>query len=382
LGKQTALGQNVTFFNQNPGVARQARWSLGIQRELFRGWIFQAMYLANIGYDIEINRNLNAQPLNTLNTDNSRTVAMQTNNTNLGGTVSNPFCATVTSGTCTSALFTGAGPTIARRQLLLPFPDFGSITTTNNDGKSWYHSGQFTLDKRFSSGYGFQMAYTWSKWLQQTEYLNAADAQPTKMISDQDVPHRFSMSAFYELPFGKGQPFMSNANRWVDAILGGWQIEGTYAFQSGFPVPFGSDLFYLGGPVAIPRSQQTKDRWFNTAAFVSVVGGTPTCAGTTGANCASPVDHLRTFPLRLADVRMDRTSNVDLGLRKDIHIREGMKVQLRMEFINAFNTPLLTSSSGNQPVVNPGSSTFGGFSTATGQQNYPRRAQLMAKFIF
>jgi hypothetical protein len=190
------------------------------------------------------------------------------------------------------------------------------------------------------------------------------------------------MSAFYELPFGKGQPFMSNANRWVDAILGGWQIEGTYAFQSGFPVPFGSDLFYLGGPVAIPRSQQTKDRWFNTAAFVSVVGGTPTCAGTTGANCASPVDHLRTFPLRLADVRMDRTSNVDLGLRKDIHIRESMKVQLRMEFINAFNTPLLTSSSGNQPVVNPGSSTFGGFSTATGQQNYPRRAQLMAKFIF
>jgi len=382
LGKQTALGQNITFFNQNPKVAKQARWSIGIQRELFHGWVFEATYLADIGYDIEINRNLNAQPLSTLNTDNSRTVAMQTNNTNLGANVQNPFCNTISGGTCTAPLFTGAGVNISRRQLLLPFPNFGTITTTNNDGKSWYHSGQFTLDKRFSKGYGLQLAYTWSKWLQQTEYLNAADAKPTKMISDQDVPHRFAMSAFYELPFGKGQPFASGASRWVDAIIGGWQLEGTYSYQSGFPVPFGSDVFYLGGKVSIPRSEQTKDRWFNTSAFVTVVGGTPTCTGTTGANCATPVDHLRTFPLRLSDVRLDRTNNVDLGLRKDIHIREGMKVQLRAEFINAFNTPLLTTLSGNLPVVTPGTATFGGFSSATGQQNYPRRAQLMAKFIF
>jgi hypothetical protein len=377
------LGQNVTFFNQHPKVAKQARWSIGIQRELFDGWVFEATYLADFGTNIEINRNLNAQPLSTLNTDNSRTVAMNTNNTNLGASVKNPFCtyATATSTTC-SALFTGAGLTTSRRQLLLPFPNFGSITTTNNDGKTWYHSGQFSLNKRFSKGYGAQFAYTWSKWIQQTEYLNAADAKPTKMISDQDVPHRFSMSAFYEFPFGKGQRFMPNANRWVDAIIGGWQLEGTYSYQSGFPVPFGSDVFYLGGPIAVPSDQRTIGRWFNPAAFVSVVGGTPTCAGTTGANCATPVDHLRTFPLRFSNVRLDKTNNVDLGLRKDIRIREGMKVQLRVEFINAFNTPLLTTLSGNLPVVSPSSSTFGGFSTATGQQNYPRRAQLMAKFIF
>ena len=385
LGKQTGLGQNITFFNQNPKVARQARWSIGIQREIWGGWVFEATYLADMGSNIEINRNLNAQPLSTLNTDNSRTVAMNTNNTNLGGTVQNPFCNTVTGSTCTSGpLFTGAGGTISRRQLLLPFPNFGTITTTNNDGKTWYHSGQFTLSRRFSKGYGLDLAYTWSKWLQQTEYLNAADAKPTKVISDQDVPHRFSMSAFYEFPFGKGQHFMSSANRWVDAIIGGWQIEGTYSFQSGFPLTFSSDVFYLGGPIAIPRSQQTIGKWFNPAAFVTVVGGTPTCAAfpTGNANCATPVDHLRTFPLRFSNVRLDRTNNVDLGLRKDIHIREGMKVQLRMEFINAFNTPLLTTLSGNIPSVTPGAAAFGGFSSATGQQNYPRRAQLMAKFIF
>src|SRR6185436_1464514 len=105
------------------------------QRELWGGWVIEATYVGDHGYDIEINRNLNAQPLNTLSTDSSRTVAMNTNNTNLAATVKNPFCtyASATATTCT-AVFTGAGLTTSRRQLLLPFPNFGSITTTNNDG--------------------------------------------------------------------------------------------------------------------------------------------------------------------------------------------------------------------------------------------------------
>src|SRR5262249_3905567 len=85
LGKQTALGQGVTFFNQDPKVAKQARWTLGIQRELWGGWTFDAAYLGDHGYDIEINRNLNTLPAKFLNTDNSRTAAQNTNNTNLGG---------------------------------------------------------------------------------------------------------------------------------------------------------------------------------------------------------------------------------------------------------------------------------------------------------
>jgi hypothetical protein len=142
-------------------------------------------------------------------------------------------------------------------------------------------------------------------------------------------------------------------------------------------------MFYLGGSIALPKSQQTVQRWFNTSAFVSVLGGTPTCAAfpTGNSSCATPASHLRTLPLRFSDVRLDTTNNVDLGLRKDIHIREGMKVQLRMEFINAFNHPLLNSLSGGAPVVNPSSTTFGQVTTSN-QQNYARRAQVMAKFIF
>ncbi len=384
LGRQTALGQNVSFFNQNPKVAKQFRYSIGFQRELPMGWVVEASFVGDYGSNIEINRNLNAQPLGTLNTDSSRTAAMNTNNTNLGGSVRNPFCNTVSGSTCTSgALFTGAGGTISRRQLLLPFPNFGTITTTNNDGKTWYTSGQFSLNKRFTKGWGMQAAFTWAKWIQQTEYLNAADAKPTKVISDQDIPHRYSMSAFYEFPFGRGQRWGGHANKLVNAVIGGWQIEGTYAYQSGFPLTFTADVFYLGGNIALPKSQQSVSQWFNTAAFVSVVGGTPTCGAfpTGSSNCATPVDHLRTFPLRFSSVRLDPTNNADLGLRKDVRINETMKVQLRMEFINAFNHPLLASLSGGAPVVTPATSTFGQI-TVSNQQNYARRAQMAVKFIF
>jgi hypothetical protein len=383
LGRQTALGQGVSFFNQNPKVGKQARWSFGIQRELWGGWMGEAVYLGDHGYDIEIARNLNAMPNKYLSLDTSRTLAMQANTTNLGGTVANPFfCSnpTATGTGCTSgtALFTGAGSTTSRRQLLQPFPDFGSITTSNNDGESWYQSVQLSLQKRFSKGYGLQFAYTKSRWLEATEYLNAADERPVKQASPQDVPNRFSMSGFLELPFGKGQPFLSNVNRWANAIIGGWQIQGTYVYQTGFPLRFANDAFYKGGRISIPRSEQTLTRWFNTDAFVSVVGGNPTCGAFPGgsANCASPADHLRTLPFYFGDVRIDPINNADLGLRKDIHLREGMKVQLRMEFINAFNHPLFQG-----PVVNPGSSTFGQV-VASNQLNYARRAQLMAKFIF
>jgi hypothetical protein len=354
-GKQTSLGGTVNFFNQDPKVSKQARWSFGIQRELGHGWMIEANYVGDNGYDIEITRNINALPVQYLNTDNSRTTAMTDLNTALTGTVANPFR--------NLSEFAGTSffnATISRQQLLLPFPEFGAINTTNNEGHTWYHSGQFTLQKRFSKGYGLQFAYTRSKWLQATEYLNAGDPKPTKMISDQDIPNRFSASGFYQLPFGKGQPFLSNANRLVDVIVGGWQLQGTYSYQSGFPVSFANDAFYLGGKIAIDKSEQTTARWFNTSAFASAL--------TTTGTLATPVAHRRTLPLRFADVRIDPINNADLGLMKDIRINETMKVQLRMEFINAFNHPLFPG-----PVVNPSSAQFG---------QDARRAQLGAKFIF
>jgi hypothetical protein len=237
------------------------------------------------------------------------------------------------------------------------------------------------LQKRFSQGYTIQASYTWSKWIQATEYLNAADAAPTRMISDQDSPHRFSMSGMFALPFGKGKTLLSNANGVVDRIVGGWQLGGVYSFQIGFPIGFTNDLFYNGGNIALPANQRTTDRWFNTDVFTSLFNATSTNA--------TPANHLRTLPFRFTDVRRDNINNVDLSLLKDTKIREGMKIQIRFELVNAFNepyfpAPTINPSATRQITVNGVLTTVPAFGVIapSNQDNYARRAQFGIKFLF
>jgi hypothetical protein len=376
-GRQQGLGTNITFFNQDPKVSKQLRWQIGFQRELPLGFIVEAAYVGNYGYDIEIVQNINALPNKYLNTDNSRTAAMDDNNKFLTTQVANPF----------AGLLPGSGinsSKVARSQLLRPYPAFQDIFTTNNDGESWYHSAQIGLQKRMSHGFTLGASYTYSRWMQATEYLNAGDEKPTKMISDLDAPHRLSLSAIVEFPFGKGKRFLSNANWIVNALVGGWQVQGVYTFQSGFPVPFGNfnlasgaitgDLFYNGGTIKV--DDPTVQRWFNTDAFTSTVGGATSAQ-------ATPVNHLRTTPYRFDDVRRDPINNVDFSLIKNILIKGDMQLQLRAELINAFNQPYFP-----QPITGSGTatgaattSTFGQV-TASNQDNYARRAQIGVKLIF
>jgi len=371
-GRQQALGQTINFFDQTPDISKQLRWQIGFQRELAGRFVLDAAYVGNYDYDIEILQNINALPNQYLNTDNSRTAAMNANNSFLTGSVPNPF----------AGLLPGSGfnnPTIARSQLLRPYPHFGDIRTTNNDGKSWYHSAQVSLQKRFSQGYTLGVAYTYSHWMQATEYLNAGDANPTKMISDLDVPHRLSLSAILELPFGKGRRFGSDASGLLNALIGGWQVQGVYTYQTGFPVPFGGpdrtrgaypattdDLFYNGGEIKI--GDPTTDRWFNTDVFTSRL--------TDSATNATPVNHLRTLPMRFDDVRRDSINNIDLSLIKDILLNGDVRIQLRAELINAFNEAYFPN-----PVSTATSTTFGQI-TASNQDNYARRAQIGVKVIF
>jgi hypothetical protein len=267
---------------------------------------------------------------------------------------------------------------IQRQQLLRPFPQYGDILTTSNDGKSMYHSGQFMMNKRFSQGYTVQASYTFSKWLQETEYLNPGDPEPTRMISDQDAPHRLSFSGSVELPVGKGRRFFTDANNWVNAVIGGVQFQAVYNFQVGFPIAFGSfnavsgatsgDLFYNGGEIGISSSDRTTGQYFNTNAFTSVLN--------TNATNATPAFHLRTLPYRFSNVRRDNINQLDVSLLKNIQLRETMRIQLRFEFINALNEPYFPA-----PVVGPTSTSFGQIA-ASNQDNYARRAQIGIKFLF
>ena len=97
---------------------------------------------------------------------------------------------------------------IARSQLLRPYPQFTGITANLPVGLFLLPlAADRRVEKRFSRGlHRSRSAYTWSKFMEATGYLNDTDPRPEKVISDQDRPHRFVLSGIYELPFGRGKP--------------------------------------------------------------------------------------------------------------------------------------------------------------------------------
>ncbi len=175
MRQQTFVGQSITFFNSNPKSPRMQRWQVGFQRELPGGFVGEANYVGNYGDDIEISRNINSLPNEYLSTSGVRD---QAKIDYLSQSVPNPFFGLMPS-TAIAAL---RGSTITRERLLRPYPQFDAVNTTTNDGRSWYHSLQVRLDKRFSRGYTIGANYTFSRYTQATELLNGADLEPTKMI--------------------------------------------------------------------------------------------------------------------------------------------------------------------------------------------------------
>ena len=357
LGAQTFLGQSITFFNPDPRAPRMQRWQAGVQRELPGRWVVNVNYVGNRGSQIETSRNLNATPNQYLSTSPVRD---QARINYLGANVPNPFAGLMppTAG----ATFRNAN--IPRERLLRPYPQFDAVNTTTNEGLSWYHALQSGLEKRFGAGYTIGASYTYSRFMEQVDFLNAGDPEPTKVISSQDVPHRLTVNGIWELPFGRGRRFGANVPASASAIIGGWQIQGIYTYQTGFPIGFGNIIFTGNlDDIALPGSERTVDRWFNTD------------AGFNRASAQQLGSNVRTFPLRLDSVRTDTVKNVDLSVIKNTSIA-GKTLQLRFESLNALNHPLFPG-----PNTNPTAATFGEISAST-QQNYARRTQVMVKFIF
>jgi hypothetical protein len=319
--------------------------------------VLNASYVGNRGSQIQTSRNLNATPNQYLSTSPVRD---QARIDYLGANVPNPF-ANLMPATAGSAF---RGVNITRERLLRPYPQFDAVNTTTNEGLSWYHALQAGLDRRFDAGYTIGASYTFSRFTEKVDFLNASDPEPSKAISSQDVPHRLTVNGIWELPFGHGRRFASNVPAAASALIGGWQIQGIYTYQSGFPIGFGNIIFTGDlDEIALPASERTVERWFNTDAGFNRVS-----AQQLGAN-------VRTFPLRLDSVRTDTVKNVDVSVIKNTAIA-GKQLQLRFESLNALNHPLFPG-----PNTNPTAATFGSISAST-QQNYARRTQVMVKFIF
>lgn len=369
-GLATFIGREINFVPIERNNTQAQRWQFGIQYELPGQWLIEGAYVGNRGYDGVINFNLNPVPRNLLSTSPVRD---QTTINFLTANVTNPF----------RGLAPGTGldgTTVQRQQLLRPFPQFLNIVTRRNDAKSSYHSGQFRAEKRFNQGYTLLVSYTFSKFLEQGNLLNETDPDFEKRISDADIPHRVVVSGIWELPFGRGRRFGRDWSGPLNAVVGGWQFQGIWQAQSGRALTLGN-LYFNGDPtkLRVRMKGDTVDRTFDTSGFyfndaAVQTNGVADPAKQRADQRIRLANNIRTLGSRFPNFRGSGLNLWDLSVIKNVQITETVQLQLRGEFLNAFNTPVF-----NNPNLDPTNSNFG---RATSQANLPRNVQIGLRIVF
>ena len=159
-------------------------------------------------------------------------------------------------------------------------------------------------------------------------FLDNHDPERDHGLSDFDVDHRLVGSFVYNLPFGSGEKFAGDATGVKNAVVGGWQVNGIYTWQRGFPITIpAADLGGLNDTFNTNRANlvgdpnigdRTVNRWFNTAAFEQPAPGV---LGNLGRNTE----------------RGPGVNNLDLALFKNFYVTHGVQLQFRLESFNALN---------------------------------------------
>lgn len=382
LGTTNASGPTeTTLYSYERKNATYTRFIAGIQRELPFDIGVEATFVFSRGSNLPVLRQLNYIPREYLNdlsgvtdaaTITSRITATQTF---LNQTVPNPFRGLVP----TNATLNAA--TIQRRFLLTQFPQFQDLIVTEYNGSNDYRSLQLQVNRRFTQGLSLNTSYTYAHERERTRRLNPQDEELTDMISTFSRPHRFTLSGIYELPFGRGRDYFSDLNPFVDAVFGGWQFNAVYEWQSGEPLVL-LNVFYSGDPTQLENLLGKRDsegrRYgidvpaFDTSAFRLSTGVVP---GFGNNYTISSQNTLRNLPYTLNNFRNQPFQKFDVGLTKNFHIREGMKLQVRVEAINAFNWVYL----GNGLQLASNNAAFG---LVGAQRNLPRDIQIGGRFTF
>ncbi len=270
--------------------------------------------------------------------------------------VPNPFYGKITTGTLSAA-------TITRKQSLLPYPQYTSITLHDYPyGDSIYHALTLKADKRFSHGFTVLGSYTFGKEIddaaehfsRRTSISDIYNLRQNRSLADYDVPQRLVVTYIWQLPFGPGQQhFHSGA---LATVIGAWQVNGIATLQRGMPIvitaPNTADLSGLTSRAdrlhsGVLSSGQTPDHWFDTTAFVS-------------AQPYSLGSDSRSEP----NLRAPGISNLDFSLMRNHLVREHYNLQFRAEAFNIFNNPHLS-----EPDSSVTSPTFGRVLGGTGNRS-------------
>jgi len=188
-----------------------------------------------------------------------------------------------------------------------------------------------------------------------------------RYVDASNIPQILTVALGYSLPFGRGQRFMSNANGFVNAVLGGWQFQTIDNFRSGVPwtPTISTDVANIGVTPQHPNV---------------VAAGGCTSTGVLTPHAYNPSDYAVPAQYTYGNSGVDTcyTSNhqeLDASLFKEFNVTEGSKFQFRFE---AFNFPNLTDFSGPSNT-NIDSSAYG---SITSISNTPRQLQFALKYVF
>jgi hypothetical protein len=369
LGVNTNLGAKMVYYSPVIKVPYSERASLDFQYQIGNTMMIDLGFINNHQVHLSYSNAVDTIPLLPYL---SRSQYYDVAATNLltgahfqnGGPPStdipNPFkgVAGITGSLATATL-------MAPNLFLMTNPEFSSVTTQLNPGSS---SNYNALNARFAKlmGHGLTLnsVFEWSRQLGTFNQLNQGDVLNYGETTS-DYPFHFAAYGTYDLPFGRGRQFLSNDNRILDELVGGWQMSLVYQFLSGTPMSWGNVIYTGTGYKDFHNKQHssaniTGGTVFNTSVFdirTCENGGTscnndPTNGKPYNPNIQPTGNNYRTFPAYL--LRQDFTSDWDGNVQKDFTAYENVKVQLRLDAFNLLNRPQY-----NTPNVSPTSSSFG-----------------------
>jgi hypothetical protein len=256
------------------------------------------------------------------------------------------------------------------------YPRYPYMQEVDSIGNSNYNALLVKFQRQFSRGLSILANYTWSKTLSngQEGSNSTLDQMKSCLRCDRgmttfDVPQALVVSTVWDLPLGRGRQFVTNMNRYLDAIVGGWNIDFIATFQQGTPFTVTAPNFTVwpadqvrANRVCNGRNElQNKDLrtnglfWINTSCFVQ-----------------PPTNYFGNSGFDI--LNGPGLNNWDIGVHKNFAIREAARLDLRGEFFNAWNHAQFAN-----PNSNVASSAFGQVSST---QRDAREVQVGLRLSF
>jgi hypothetical protein len=351
-GRYTNLGGSASWVYQDLKAPTNDRFNFSIQRALPGGIRADITYFLNLGHNVQPPSNggggFFGQNLNMVNPQLGYTYKSA-----LDQQVANPFYNYLTPDKFPGQLRNQQNVSLST--LLGAYPQYGGLSEIFQPNyKERYQSLQMKAERPFSKGLSFTAAYNFNR--EYTDgYFNDLDTynRNLTMIPSSNPRHRMSTGLAWDIPIGKGRPFMGNLNPVANAIIGGWATSHIFMFNSGSFLRFGQAVV-SGDPLL---DSPTRAKWFNTSVFTAPAAYTP-----------------RTNPLQYDGLTGPRYWQIDSTLSKNFQLAEWLRLEFRLEAYNVTNSFMMS-----MPDSNIYSSTFG---MSTGQANAGRAVQYTIRLHF